>query len=51
MLEHATTRSEMSNAPQKAKIIANIWPGGVHGEISPYPIVVRVTTVHHTAVK
>ena len=41
----------MKIAPQKARRIVIILPGIVPGETSPYPIVVRVTTVNQIALK
>ena len=50
-LETITTVNERRRAPQKARIIVIKRPGGETGDISPYPIVVRVITVNQHALK
>ena len=47
MLETVTTRSEVSNTLQKASTITTNFPKLVPGEMSPYPMVEKVTTVNH----
>lgn len=49
-VERATTIKEMITTPQIANIKVRILPGVVFGKKSPYPMVVIVTTVHHTHV-
>lgn len=51
MLEVMTTIMEIRKAPQRAVIMAISLPGKVHGEISPYPTVVRVMTMSQNALK
>jgi len=51
MLETMTTTRERRSAPQKANIIVKNRPGYETGDISPYPIVVRVITVNQHALK
>lgn len=45
--EKATTAKETNMAPQMLRRNAINLPGTVLGYMSPYPIVVMVTTVHH----
>lgn len=47
----ATTKEDIRRAPQKANIMVTNFPGGVTGEISPYPIVVSVITVNQIELK
>lgn len=46
MLDTVTTSREVRSALQNARIITATLPGFVPGEMSPYPMVVCVTTVN-----
>ena len=46
MLETVTTRREVSKTLQKARMMTMILPNFVPGDISPYPIVEKVTVVN-----
>jgi hypothetical protein len=47
--EVVRTRSEIMVAPQRAAKIQMTFPGIVKGVISPYPTVVTVIIISHTA--